>query len=145
MSGLYEIEVHAQAMHRDTHYDPAIFGIDFSEPFQIGVVPGDVTAGHIHYPQAIEPVLAKAIVPDDKTRRWLRFQVWLEAGQTPRFIFPNGPYESRASVIQVNQRYKDEFKGKTSRSPVSSRAHILRQGALPHIRIGEIKIRGPLH
>lgn len=142
VSGNYEIKVHAQAMHRDTHYDPKIFRIDFSEPFQIAVVPGDASKGHIHYPQAIEPILASAVVPDDEPQ-WLSFQVWLEAGQTPRFIFPNGPYESRASVIAVNKRYKDEFDPKTYRAGVS-RAHILREGALPHIKIGEVKVRGPL-
>jgi hypothetical protein len=142
VSGLYEIEILAQAMHRDTHYDPKIFGIDFSEPFRIGVVPGDVTKGHIHYPQAIEPLLAEAVVPD-KTPTWMKFEVWLEAGQTPRFIFPNGPYESRASVLEVNKRYKEEFKDKKSDSGVS-RTHLLRDGKLPHIRIGEIKIKGPL-
>ncbi|WP_442510031.1 DUF1592 domain-containing protein [Novipirellula sp. SH528] len=140
VSGLYDIEVNAQAMHRDTHYDPKIFRIDFSEPFQLAVVPGDATKGHIHYPQAIEPILGTAIVPDDKPE-WLSFRVWLDAGQTPRFIFPNGPYESRASVIETNKRYKDEFKNPTvgvSRTP------LLREGALPHIKIGEIKVRGPL-
>ena len=141
-SGLYEIQVNAQAMHRNTHYDPAIFGIDFSEPFILGVVPGDVTKGHIHYPQAIEPLLAKAIVPDEEAK-WLKFKVWLEAGQTPRFIFPNGPYESRASVVTINKRYKDEFKSKIPSSGVS-RTHLLLEGELPHIRIGEIKIHGPL-
>lgn len=140
VSGLYDISVNAQAMHRDTHYDPKIFRIDFSEPFQLAVVPGDVTKGHIHYPQAIEPVLGQAIVPD-KQPEWLNFQVWLEAGQTPRFIFPNGPYESRASVISVNKRYKDEIKN--AKNGVS-RSAVLRHGALPHIRIGEIKIKGPL-
>jgi hypothetical protein len=30
VSGLYDLEVEATALHRDTHYDPAIFGIDFS-------------------------------------------------------------------------------------------------------------------
>ena len=90
VSGLYDIEVLAQAMHRDTHYDPAIFGIDFSEPFLLGIVPGDATKNHIHYPQAIEPLLAQATVPDDPPT-WLKFRIWLEAGQTPRFIFPNGP------------------------------------------------------
>ena len=139
-SGLYDIKVHAQAMHRDTHYDPKIFRIDFSEPFQIAIVPGDVTKGHIHYPQAIEPILASAIVPDDEPE-WLSFRVWLEVGQTPRFIFPNGPYESRASVISTNERYKKEFKNpKTG----VSRTTLLREGALPHIKIGEIKIRGPI-
>jgi hypothetical protein len=142
VSGLYDLEVEAQAMHRDTHYDPAIFGIDFSEPFILGVVPGDVTKGHIHYPQSIEPLLASTTVPDDQPTR-LKFRVWLEAGQTPRFIFPNGPYESRASVITVNKRYKDDFQGRTEKSDVS-RTVLLQEGKLPHIRISEIKIHGPL-
>ncbi len=140
VSGLYDIEVNAQAMHRDTHYDPKIFRIDFSEPFQIAVVPGDVTKGHIHYPQAIEPILATATVPDNQPE-WLNFRVWLEAGQTPRFIFPNGPYESRASVIATNKRYKHEFKNPKEGV---SRSTLLREGKLPHIRIGEIKVHGPI-
>lgn len=140
VSGLYDIEVNAQAMHRDTHYDPKIFRIDFSEPFQLAVVPGDATKGHIHYPQAIEPILGSAIVPDEQPE-WLSFRVWLEAGQTPRFIFPNGPYESRASVIETNRRYKDEFKNPKEGV---SRTTLLREGKLPHIRIGEIKVRGPV-
>ncbi|MBL6725655.1 MAG: DUF1592 domain-containing protein [Rubripirellula sp.] len=139
-SGIYRIEVLAQAMHRDTHYDPKIFRIDFSEPFQLGVVPGDVRRGHIHYPQTIEPVLGVQLVPDEN-QEWLRFEVWLEAGQTPRFIFPNGPYESRASVIDTNRRYKDEFKNPQEGV---SRSTLLREGSLPHIRIDEIKIHGPI-
>ncbi len=142
VSGLYDLEVEAAAMHRDTHYDPAIFGIDLSEPFVLGVVPGDVTKGHIHYPQAIEPLLASSVVPDNTPAR-LKFRVWLEAGQTPRFIFPNGPYESRASVISINKRYPKEFSTPVGASLVG-RSHILREGKLPHIRISEIVIQGPL-
>ncbi|WP_425606518.1 DUF1592 domain-containing protein [Prosthecobacter fusiformis] len=142
VSGLYDIEVEAQAMHRNTHFDHAIFGIDFSEPFIIGVVPGDVTRGHIHYPQTIEPLLGSSTVPDDKPAK-LKFRVWLEAGQTPRFIFPNGPYESRAAVVTINKRYKDEFNIPPGTSGVS-RTHLLRDGDLPHIRISEVKIQGPM-
>lgn len=140
VSGLYDLEVLVQAMHRDTHYDPKIFGIDFSEPFILGVVPGDATKGHIHYPQRIEPVLAKSVVSDEKPE-WVKFRVWLEKGQTPRFIFPNGPFESRRSVIEVNKRYKHEFKNP---SKDVSRATLLREGKLPHLRISEIKVLGPL-
>jgi hypothetical protein len=142
VSGLYDLEVLAQAMHRDTHYDPKIFGIDFSEPFILGVVPGDVTKGHIHYPQPIEPLLASTTVPD-KEDKWLKFRVWLEAGQTPRFIFPNGPYESRESVIIVNKRYEKDFEEK-QRTDGVDRTTLLRHGKLPHIRISEIKINGPV-
>lgn len=143
VAGLYDLEVEAQAMHRDTHYDPKIFGIDLSEPFILGVVPGDVTKGHIHYPQPIEPLLASTTVPDDKPTV-LKFRVWLEAGQTPRFIFPNGPYESRASVITINQRYKDELFDKGAKNGDVSRSALLRKGKLPHIRISDIKINGPI-
>ena len=142
ISGLYDIEVEAAALHRDTHYDPAIFGIDLSEPFILGVVPGDITKGHIHYPQAIEPLLASSVVPDNVPTR-LKFRVWLEAGQTPRFIFPNGPYESRASVVTINKRYPKEFSTPVGSSGVG-RSHILREGKLPHIRISEIVVQGPV-
>ena len=142
VSGLYDLEVLVQAMHRDTHYDPALFGIDLSEPFLLGVVPGDATKNHIHYPQAIEPLLAQAVVPDKKAE-WIKFRVWLEAGQTPRFIFPNGPYESRSAVIQINKRYAADFQGRSAKSNVS-RTLLLQEGKLPHIRIGEIKIAGPI-
>ena len=90
VSGLYDIEVEATALHRDTHYDPVIFGIDLSEPFILGVVPGDITKGHIHYPQAIEPLLASGVVPDNVLTR-LKFRVWLEAGQTPALHLPERP------------------------------------------------------
>jgi hypothetical protein len=142
ISGLYDIEVEAAALHRDTHYDPVIFGIDLSEPFILGVVPGDITKGHIHYPQDIEPLLASGVVPDNVPTR-LKFRVWLEAGQTPRFIFPNGPYESRASVVTINKRYPKEFSTPVGSSGVG-RSHILREGKLPHIRISEIVIQGPV-
>jgi hypothetical protein len=141
-SGLYEIKVQAQAMHRDTHYDPKILRMDFSEPFLLGIVPGDARKGHIHYPQKVEPLLAKPIPLADDQPEWVQFQVWLDAGQTPRFIFPNGAYESRASVIQLNKRYKEELGRETSGDV--NRTDLLKVGKLPRIRISEIRIKGPL-
>ncbi|MEL7335998.1 MAG: DUF1592 domain-containing protein, partial [Planctomycetota bacterium] len=140
-SGLYDIEVLVEAMHRRTYYDPKLFRIDLTEPFQIAIVPGDVRKGHIHYPQSVEPILGQQVVPE--RQRWLKFRVWLDAGQTPRFIFPNGPYESRASVIATNEKYRDEF-SKPERANGVGRTMLLLEGELPHIRIDEIKIHGPL-
>ena len=141
VSGLYDIKVLAQAMHRDTHYDPSILRMDLSEPFLLAVVPGDIRKGHIHYPQRVEPLLAEPIEVPDDAPAWIQFRVWLEAGQTPRFIFPNGAYESRASVIQLNKRYKEELGRKTSGDV--NRTDLLTKGKLPHIRISEISIHGP--
>lgn len=102
-----------------------------------------MTKGHIHYPQPIEPLLASAVVPDNEPKR-LKFRVWLEAGQTPRFIFPNGPYESRAAVVTINKTYKDEFKSDVGSSENQPRAHFEGGRAFPHIRISEIAIHGPV-
>ncbi|MDF1814355.1 MAG: DUF1588 domain-containing protein [Verrucomicrobiales bacterium] len=144
VSGLYDIEVLVKAMNRDTHYDPEIFGMDFSEPFELGIVPGDYRKGHIHYPQKVEPVLARTIVPDDEFV-WKKFQVWLEKGRTPRFIFPNGAYESRASITRINKKYKEELERDGEKARYGSeRTLILKYGKLPHIRIDEIKIHGPV-
>lgn len=141
-SGNYKIEILVSAKHRDTHYDPDIFKIDFSEPFQIGIVPGDVRKGHIHYPQSVQPTLATGVVPDTDPQ-WMEFDVWLEQGQTPRFIFPNGPAESRRSIMAINDRYKDEFEEHNFSVGVV-RTHILTHGALPRIQIEEVKIHGPI-
>jgi len=143
VSGLYDVQVLAQAMHRDTHYDPKILGMDFSEPFLLGIVPGDARKGHIHYPQRVEPELADRVVLPDEKPEWKTFRVWLEKGQTPRFIFPNGAYESRASVINLNKRYWEELGHKNNNIGVS-RTVLLQKGKLPHIRISEIKIHGPI-
>ncbi len=76
-------------MHRDTHYDPEIFEIDFSEPFILGIVPGDRTKGHIHYPQAIEPILAQAVLPITKSGS-LSASGWKPDRPLVSF-FPTGP------------------------------------------------------
>ena len=44
-------------------------------------------------------------------------------------------------MIETNRRYKDEFKNP---KVGVSRTSLLREGKLPHIRIGEIKVRGPV-
>ena len=81
-------------------------------------------------------------MPDEKPE-WIKFRVWLEAGQTPRFIFPNGPYESRASVITDQQTLRGRLPGQVRQGGRQPHAP-LREGKLPHIRIGEIKIAGPM-
>ena len=141
VSGLYDIRVLASAKHRDTHYDQSIFRIDLSEPFRLAIVTGDASKGHIHYPQAIEPVIGPPQVVPDTEPEWMTYRVWLEAGQTPRFIFPNGPYESRRSVIELNKKYADEFE---KPAVGVSRTQLLRHGKLPRIQIEEVKIHGPI-
>jgi hypothetical protein len=47
-------------------------------------------------------------------------------------------------VIKVNQRYKDEFSEGEIPSSLVGRAHILLKGKLPHIRISEVQINGPV-
>ncbi|NJN05377.1 MAG: DUF1587 domain-containing protein [Rhodobacteraceae bacterium] len=142
--GFYEIKVLAHAMNREHPYDPAIFGTDAREPFRLGVVPGDATVGPLHHPQPLQPILAERVMGDGKPE-WHTMKVWLDAGQTPRFVFPNGMRNCRQAFGNISKRYKDTwpkndpYKG----GIVDARRIVLQHGKMPHIRIHEVQVRGP--
>lgn len=143
--GYYEIRVKAEAKHRRNPYDPKFFGTDPAMPFRLGVVAGHAAAGPLHLPQPIEPQLGEAIVRDDEPE-WHSFRVWLDRGFTPRFTFPNGMLSVRNTYGRLLRQYPhlfpEEVRGTTG--IVEARVAVMRHGQLPHIRIHEVEIRGPL-
>lgn len=144
--GFYEIKVKAQAMNRHHPYDPAIFGRDTEQPFRLGIVPGDVKAGPLHHTQPLEPQLAEVTVKDCDPE-WYAMTVWLDAGKTPRFIFPNGMSGCRQTFARLSRQYRSMWpaheQGKVG-GIVDARRIVLQYGQMPHIRIHEVQIRGPI-
>jgi hypothetical protein len=142
----YEIRVLAHSLHQDHPYDPAIFGIDTRIPFRLGIVPGNNTVGLLHHPQPLQPLLAEKIIPSGAPQ-WHSFTVWLDAGHTPRFVFPNGMRNCRQAFGKIAKDYKhlwpedDPYTG----GIVDARRIVLQHGQMPQIRIHEIEIRGPLY
>src|SRR5262249_36767970 len=114
--GFYQIKVTVEAMNRrnSARFPP----MDPAEPFRLGVVPGNQKAGFLHYPQPIEPLLAET-APGDNGPESHPFTVWLDAGYTPRFTFPNGMMNAQPALRNID--------------------------GSPHIRIHEVVIRGPLY
>jgi hypothetical protein len=143
--GLYEIKVKAQAMNRHHPYDPAIFKRETEEPFRLGIVPGDTKAGPLHHPQPIEPRLAEVIVHDGEPE-WHTMTVRLNAGQTPRFIFPNGMANCRGAFGTIAKKYQAQWPAEERRDLgiFQARRVVLKYGKMPHIRIHEVEIRGPI-
>ncbi len=146
--GEYEVKVLAHAMHRDTPYDPAIFQMDFDEPFRLGIVSGDARVGKLHHPQPIEPHLAEVTVADGEPQ-WYTMRVWLERGQQPRFIFPNGMANCRTAFSKISRTYQNDWPADDPfhKNPgiAQARRAVLKHGKMPHIRIHEVKVRGPLY
>lgn len=145
VDGMYEIRVKAQAMHRENPYDPSIFKRDTAQPFRLGIVPGDVKAGPLHHPQPIEPGLAEVTLKDGEPE-WHTMTVPLSAGQTPRFIFPNGMANSRQAFGTLARKYNDQWPANERKNTgiFEARRVVLTYGQMPHIRIHEIEIRGPI-
>lgn len=143
--GLYEIQVQVQAMNRLHPYDPEIFRRVTEEPFRLGIVPGDKNAGRLFHPQIIEPKLAEVFIKDGPPE-WYTMTVWLDAGRTPRFIFPNGMASCRLAFTRIVSRYQSHWpvyeRGKTIMP--EARRIVLKYGQMPHIRIHEVRIRGPI-
>jgi hypothetical protein len=145
VDGIYEIRVKAEAKYRKNRYAPGFFNTDPAMPFRLGLVPGNVKSGALHLPQPIEPQLGEVLVKDNEPE-WYTFRVWLDQGFTPRFTFPNGMLSVRQSygrlLRQYNETFPEEVRGTTG--IVEARVVVMRHGELPHIRIHEVEIRGPL-
>lgn len=142
--GFYEVKVLAHAMNRKHPYDVDIFKMDPEEPFRLGIVPGDKRAGTLHHPQPVEPQLAEVTLRDGEPE-WYTMKVWLEKGQTPRFIFPNGMENCRGTFGKIAKDYKDHWPKSDPYTGgiVEARRIVLQHGKMPHIRIHEVKISGP--
>jgi len=149
--GFYEVQVLVKAMNRQHPYDPKIFGTDSREPFRFGIVPGDAKLGPLELPQPNQPMLAEVALNDGEAE-WRTVKVWLDAGHTPRFVFPNGPEEIRSTWFDIADYHKDLWpqfmdegdkkEGKIGISGAKDLAlHVCK---FPHIRIDEVKIRGPI-
>ena len=146
--GNYEVRILAHSMNRDSHYDQDIFRMDLKEPFRLGVVTGDSRAGELHHPQPVEPQLAEVTLADGEPQ-WYAMKVWLEKGQQPRFIFPNGMANCRNAFGKIAKTYQKEWPKNDpyhkNKGIVESRRVVLEHGKMPHIRIHEVKIRGPIY
>ena len=150
VDGIYEIRVLVQAMNRQHPYDPKIFGTDSREPCRLGVVPGEAKAGPLYQPQPLQPMLTELALHDGEPG-WHTLRVWLDAGQTPRFVFPNGPKNARNSWARIAEYHKDKWPPTAAQSDrqnglgiAENRILSIVEGKVPHIRIHEVAIRGPL-
>jgi hypothetical protein len=151
VDGSYEVQVLVKAMNRQHPYDPELFGIDSREPFRFGIVPGDAKLGPLDLPQRNQPMLAE-IQLNDGEAEWRTMKVWLDAGHTPRFVFPNGAEEIRKTWMKIADEHKDlwpQFMDEDAQKEgkpgiVEARQIALHTRKFPHIRIDEVKIRGPL-
>lgn len=141
--GYYELRLKAEAVNRINPYDPAFLGRDPKEPLRLGIVPGNHLAGPLHKPQPMEPLLAEIDLADEV--QWHTVRVWLDKGYTPRFTFRNGLMDARKLWGQTVKRYADQFPPKKRGGIVEVRFNAIKYGKLPHIRIHEIEIEGPLY
>jgi Protein of unknown function (DUF1592)/Protein of unknown function (DUF1588)/Protein of unknown function (DUF1585)/Protein of unknown function (DUF1595)/Protein of unknown function (DUF1587)/Planctomycete cytochrome C len=147
VDGFYEVQVLVKAMNRQHPYDPKLFGIDSREPFRFGIVPGDAKLGPLDLPQPNQPMLEEIQLKDGEAE-WRTMKVWLDAGHTPRFVFPNGAEEIRKTWIPIAEQHKDlwnEEDRKINKIGIVNAKKLAWQVAkFPHIRIDEVKVRGPL-
>lgn len=139
--GYYEISFKAQAVNREHPYDDSFLGTDRREPLKLGIVAGTRSAGPLHQPQPIEPLLAEFDLADEPDRYSVR--IWLDAGFTPRFTFRNGLMDARNLWSRVQKKYPDLFP-EAGNGIVAQRYNAIANGKLPQIHVDEIEIRGPL-
>lgn len=149
--GYYEITFKAEAFNRRNPYDSAKWGMDQDAPFRVGVVPGNIKVSLLHHAQPIEPRLGEVTLGDNGPE-WHTLKVWMDAGYTPRFTFPNGlaMNDSRDAAQQIARSLPAELRkerkvdpGNRAASFVNPLIAALTFGKMPHVRIYEVRITGP--
>ncbi len=143
--GLYKVRILAEALHRDTPYSPRVAQIDCSEPFRLGIRPGNTSIRDQVHIQPIQPLLVETVVADNE-QKWYEFTVWLDQGFVPRFTFENGQHDVRNAYARVFREHRETIPAelRDSRGIVAMRNSVIATGFLPQIRIYEIEISGPL-
>ena len=145
VDGTYRVRVLAQAMNHDTPYAESDIYFQVGEPFRMGIVPGDTRLTEQHTAQPIQPVLAEAIIEPGEPQ-WHELEIQLDARFAPRFTFQNGMFAVRDTYKRLTRDYMDllpEGKRKSG-GIVANRKAIIRHGFLPHIRIHEVQVLGPI-
>lgn len=141
--GRYEIRVLAEAKNRNHRHPESKVSIDKDEPMWLGIVPGNTGFGELHQPQPFEDLLARHKVPDGEAQ-WLTSEVWLDKGFTPRFIYINGPSRVRDNMGRLGLELIKKKKVKNDRFG-RHYAMAMKFAELPHIRIHQIEIKGPIY
>jgi hypothetical protein len=141
IDGFYEIRFKAQAVNRINPYDPESLGLDPGEPLRLGIVPGDHTAGQLHKPQPVEPLLTELDLADEPKSYSVR--LWLDKGYTPRFTFRNGLLDVRSLYSKLLRKYPKLFPKNQKRGIVANRYNAIKYGKIPQIHVDDIEISGP--
>ena len=140
--GQYRIRVLADAKNRIHNHINRVSTTNPDQLLELAIVPGNNQVGELGIPQRIEPTLASFTLPDDQ-EGWYEATVWLDAGWTPRFIFPNGTINLRSAFRPLFEAIAPQLDEELEDSFGNRKWVTLKYGGLPHIRIHEIEISGP--
>lgn len=143
--GRYQVRVLAEAKNRRHDHPARLVTTNPDEPLRLGIVPGNQRFGDLSRPQPIEPTLAEFELADDE-QKWYSATVWIDAGFTPRFTFPNGTISLRRCFGPISKKLAKQSDGKPKNADFGNRRLLtMKHGKLPHIRIHEVEIRGPIY
>lgn len=142
--GYYRIRLQAESKNRVHNHIQRVSTTNPNQLHELAIVPGDERVGEIGIPQRVEPMLASFTLPDDELA-WYEATVWLDKGYTPRFTFPNGTINLRSAYQTVFNEIAPQLEEELKNDFGNRKWVTLKYGKLPHIRIHEVEIEGPLY
>jgi hypothetical protein len=170
-SGRYLFRILAESKFRQADMNPKKFpGVSRHDPAQphrlaltvgslVGIDPsdralvskafaGDSLDGDLANVSSGGKVLATWDVPDD-VPTWLEGEVWLEAGQFPRFSFQNGPSDSGYTIHTFISQNKYSLLDKDQLAAYEASKISVHSGQLvhfetPRIRLYRVDVTGPI-
>ena len=169
MSGWYSFRILAEAKFRYADMDPKkMFGsgslVDPSQPLRLEMTLSTLVGVDPANKDAVRDALIGSFGEEttlgdrsiaiwdvhDDVPTWLECRVWVEAGQFPRFAFPNGPTDSNNRITGFVKENKYTLLDKKQLAAYEQANLSGDWGHLiffetPRIRIHKVEVKGPLN
>ena len=148
--GFYRIKVLAEPQNQRHSFPSKIIPTDQDEPLRLGI-----KTGHFSDPNI------RAVYDLKDGRHWYECQVWLNKGESPQMVYPNGIYSAHHLRFSLNNvpdihtllgLQKKELQGDGKHAYSGSRGYIyhnifkvVNQLKLPKILVNEVQVEGPFY
>ena len=148
--GFYNIRILAEPKNQRHSFPYKIIHTDQEEPIRLGI-----KTGHHSNPNV------KAVFDLQKGYQWYECRVWLNKGESPQMVYPNGIYSAHHLRFSLNNvpnihellgMKKQDFKGNGKHGYTGDRGYIyynifkvVDKLKIPKINIKEVNIEGPFY
>ena len=148
--GYYQFKIRAHSKNQRHDYPTDLAYVDQDEPLRLGIKIGEFT-----------DVKMKAVFDLESKEKWYECQIWLNKGEIPHIVYPNGIYSARAYRYRLHQvpgiyeklglpieaknKTYTQTNGQVRNYIFQNFTKVFHKVEVPKVFIKEVQVKGPVY